>query len=94
LIRVYTTGNVAGFVNIDDQYGAPVYAGTLTPTTAVGLNAAGAVNTATDTIPSSTHVLNLAAAFPSANYNVTSDFSNAGAGSYSMSFVMEYALSN
>jgi len=91
IIRVYTTGTVAGFVNTVDLYGAPVYTGTLNPTTQVGLNSVGAVQVELTTIASSTHALNLSA-FPSPTYSVNSDFSNAGAGNYSMVYVVEYAL--
>lgn len=91
LIRVYTTGSIAGFVNAADAYGAPVYAGTLNPTTALGLGSAGSVPVQTLTIGASKHTVSLAD-FPSPTYSVTSDFSNAGAGGYSMVFVVEYAL--
>lgn len=91
-IQVYTTGSVAGFVNTADSYGAPVYTGTLNPTTQIGLNTAGAVAVQTFTIGSTVHRLTLAD-FPSPTYAVTSDFSNAGAGSYSMTYVVQYALS-
>lgn len=91
IIRVYNTGSLAGFVNTADSYAAPVYAGTLNPSTALGLNSAGAVQVQTASISGSTHRLTISS-FPSPTYNVTSDFSNAGAGSYSMTFVVEYAL--
>ncbi len=91
IIRVYTTGSVAGFVNTVDLYGAPVFAGSLNPNLEVGLQAAGSVQVQTFTIPASRNTLRLSD-FASPNYSVTSDFSNAGAGSYSMNFVVEYAL--
>ncbi len=92
IIRVYTTGSVAGFVNTDDNYGLPVYTGTLNPTTALGLNAAGAVQVQTYTIPSNSNIVKLSN-FSNPTYNVTADFSNAGAGLYQMTYVVEYALS-
>lgn len=90
-IRVYTTGSVAGFVHTTDSYGAPVYAGTLNPTTEVGLNTAGSVQVQQITIASNKNRLRLSD-FPSPTYGATSDFSNAGSGSYSMTFVVEYIL--
>lgn len=90
-IRVYTTGTTAGFVNTTDLYGVPLFVGTLNPTTAIGLNATGAVYTATYAIPATTHKLNIVN-FPTPSYAVTSDFSNAGAGGYTATFVVEYVL--
>lgn len=90
-IRVYTTGSVAGFVQQADLYGAPVYAGTLNPSTAVGLLAAGSVQVQAVAIAGNKNRLRLSD-FPTPTYAVTSDFSNAGAGSYSMNFVVEYVL--
>lgn len=91
VIRVYTTGSIAGFVNTDDAYGAPVFTGTLNPNTALGLNAAGSVPVQTLSIPANKNKVRLSD-FPSPTYAVTSDFSNAGAGSYSMTYVVEYVL--
>jgi hypothetical protein len=92
VIRVYTTGSIAGFVNTADAYGVPVYAGTMSPTTPVGLLAGGSVQVqGLNSISSSKHTVTLAD-FPSPSYAVTSDFSNAGAGSYSMTYVVEYVL--
>jgi hypothetical protein len=92
IIRVYTTGSISGFVNTNDTYGVPVYAGSLNPNTEVGLNAAGSVQVQTYTIPSNDNKVTLSD-LPSPTYSVTSDFSNAGSGLYSMTFVVEYALS-
>jgi hypothetical protein len=91
IIRVYTTGSISGFVNTADSYGLPVYAGSLDPNSAVGLNAAGSVQVQTYTIPANKNKITIAD-FPSPSYNVSSDFSNAGSGLYSMTFVVEYAL--
>lgn len=91
-IRVYTTGgSTAGFVHASDGYGVPVYTGTLNPTSAVGLNAAGSVQVQTLSIPNNKNVVNLTD-FPSPTYSVSADFSNAGAGNYSMTYVVEYVL--
>lgn len=93
IIRVYTTGSVSGFVNTDDgAYGAPVYAGSLNPLTAVGLNSAGAVQVQVVTIAGNKNRLRLSD-FSSPQYNVNADFANAGSGNYSMNFVVEYVLS-
>jgi len=90
-IRVYTTGTLAGFVNTGDSFGAPVYTGTLNPTSVVGLNSAGSVQVQTLTIPTTKHKLKLSD-FPNPTYSVTSDFTDAGSGSYQMVYVVEYAL--
>lgn len=93
IIRVYTTGSVSGFVNTDDgTYGAPLYAGTLNPTSPVGLTVSNAVQVQVVNIPSNMNRIKLSD-FPTPTYAVTSDFSNAGSGTYSMTFVVEYALS-
>lgn len=91
IIRVYTTGSTAGFIQTTDLYGAPVFTGTLNPASAVGLNAAGSVQVQLFTIIASDHKIGIVD-FPSPTYAVTSDFSNAGAGNYSMTYVVEYAL--
>lgn len=90
-IRMYTTGSVAGFVHQSDNYGLPVYAGTLNPSTALGLNAVGSVQVQTLTIAGNKKRVKLSD-FPTPTYAVTSDFTNAGSGSYSMSLVLEYVL--
>ena len=90
-IRVYTTGSIAGFVNTSDTYGVPVYTGSLNPTTPVGLLAAGSVQTQTLSISSSKHTVAITD-FPTPSYNISADFSNAGAGSYAMTYVVEYVL--
>ena len=91
LIRVYTTGSTAGFLNTGDTYGTPVYAGTLNPTTQVGLTSAAAVVVQQFTIPASENKQHLTD-FPSPTYAISSDFSNAGSGNYSMALVVEYVL--
>lgn len=91
IIRVYTTGTTAGFVHTVDGYGAPVYTGSLNPSTALGLNTAGAVQVQNVAIAGNKNRLRLSD-FPTPDYAVTSDFSNAGSGSYSMTYVVEYAL--
>lgn len=91
IIRVYNTGATAGFIQTVDLYAAPVFTGALNPAVALGLNSAGAVQVAVDAIPATQHKENLTDISPT-TYAVTSDFSNAGAGAYSMVYVVEYAL--
>lgn len=92
IIRVYTIGTIQGFVNTDDgTYGAPVYAGSLNPSTQVGLTSANSVQVEAVSLANTKNKLTLVD-FPTPQYTVTSDFSNAGAGSYSMTFVVEYVL--
>lgn len=91
IIRVYTIGTIEGFVNTADQYGVPVYAGSLNPSMPVGLNSNGSVQVQTVNISNKNRLrLN---DFPTPSYEVKSDFSNAGSGDYSMNFVVEYVLS-
>lgn len=93
IIRVYNTGSIAGFINSAENYSTPVFAGTLNPTNEIGLTAQNSVQVQLHTIPTSQHKIKLAADFPSASYAITSDFSNAGVGAYTMVLVIEYALS-
>jgi hypothetical protein len=91
VIRVYTTGVIAGFVNTADSYGAPLFAGNLNPSTEVGLNIAGAVQTQVISIANNKNRLRMSD-FPSPTYGITSNFDNAGAGNYSATVVVEYVL--
>lgn len=91
IIRMYTTGSTPGFVNTTDSYGLPVYSGPMNSTTPLGLNVAGSVIVEQVTISASKHRLKNTD-FTNTSYPVTVDFSNGGAGSYQMVFVMEYAL--
>ena len=93
IIRVYTTGTIPGFVNTTDtpNYGVPVYASGLNPTTPLILNSPGTAVQQLTGISVNKHVV-LLSDFPTPTYNITADFSNAGSGSYSMTFVVEYAL--
>lgn len=92
IIRAYNSGSVAGFVHQVDNYGAPVYITGLNPSVALGLGSANSVQTQTYTIPSNVNRVRLTH-FPSPTYAVSSDFSNAGDGAFSMTLVLEYALS-
>lgn len=87
VIRVYTTGKPGAGMWNPDGYGQPLLANGLT----TGLNVAGAVTVATYTIPNSKHRLTLSD-FSVTAYNIASDFTDAGAGSYSTTVVLEYAL--
>jgi hypothetical protein len=92
-IRVYTTGTVAGFVNTSEtpNYGVPVFASGLNPTIALTLGKPGVAVQQLTNIPATKHNLKLSD-FPNPTYNVTSDFRDAGSGTYKMTFVIEYAL--
>ncbi|MGZ3722725.1 MAG: hypothetical protein ACXVA9_07345 [Bdellovibrionales bacterium] len=94
IIRVYTTGAPgAGFYNITDGYGMPI---TATPkggtAMTVGLGAANSVVIQSLTIPNNQNVLRLADFSPAPEFEIKSDFSNAGAGTYSATIVVEYGL--
>jgi hypothetical protein len=96
IIRIYTQALVAwpgvdGFVNTSDGYGVPVTAGKTTANLPVGLTAANSANVQTYAIPNNDNRLTLSD-FPTPTYKLASDFSNAGAGSYSMTVVIELAL--
>jgi hypothetical protein len=92
VLRVYTTGTLAGFVNTTDPspYGVNVFTSGLNPTIPVVLGEPGVV-TETFTILPTTHQV-IFANFPNHQFNVTADFSNAGEGTYQMTYVFEYAL--
>lgn len=93
ILRVYNTGALAGFINTSDspQYGAPVYTTGDNPVTALGLGSPGVEIEQLTGMVSSKHKVNLSD-FSTTTFNVTSDFSNSGTGSYSMTYVVEYAL--
>jgi len=91
LIRMYTTGTAAaGLYNSVDNYGAPITAGQTT-LGSVGLGAANADILQSISLSSDKHVVHLSD-FVSPRYDVQVDFTNAGAGSYSTTLVVEYAL--
>lgn len=87
IIRLYTTGTSAGFIHSTDGYSVPVLSGG----NEIGLGAANAVIVQQVTIASNKNRLRLSD-FPAPTYPVKADMSNAGAGSYSMTLVMEYVL--
>jgi hypothetical protein len=91
IIRAYTTGTAgAGLWNTTDAFGAPITMGNSTLAT-VGLNVAGALALQQLPIPSTKHTVNLAD-FPNPKYDVKVNFTNAGAGAYSTTLVIEYVL--
>lgn len=93
ILRVYTTGATAGFINTSDSpvYGNPVYTTGDNPTTALPLNTPGISLDTISGMPVSKHKVNLSDFTPT-TFSVTSDFVNGGSGLYSMVYVVEYAL--
>ena len=93
LLDVYTMGSQAGFINTSDPnpYGVPVYTSSENPGVQAPLNSPGVDIETVSGMPTNKHKVNLSD-FPTVLFNVSSDFSNAGSGSYQMTFVVEYAL--
>lgn len=92
ILRVYTTGTAGpGLYNAADSWGAPITS-TLTAPLSVGLDAANAAVMQTYTIPGSKRTLRLVDFSPSPTYGIHVDFTDAGAGTYSTTLVVEYAL--
>lgn len=95
LIRIYSKGTSgAGLYNEADQYGIPVKvvasgSGTFT----VPLSQVNAVVVHTYPIPKNAKDLDFKDLGNLVNYQFTSDFTNAGAGSFTTTIVIEYALS-
>ena len=103
-IRVYTSGSYPGLYNSVDAYSAPITAGqrpSAAPYTVTGVVGSGASNalvleylnngTSSTTIPTTQHVINLNH-FPIPKFEINSDFTEAGAGTYMASLVLEYVL--
>ena len=94
VIRIYTlkTSNSTGpgMYNISAASSAPIKAGQIHLAT-VGLNPSGATIIQSIRIPSTTHVLRVTD-FPNPIYNIQVDFSNAVAGTYSATLIVEYML--
>lgn len=88
-LRIYTTSAGAGLYNSEDGYGVPMYANS----GEVGHTSNNALLMQTINIPHNKNVLSLSDFNPSPLFNITVDFSNAGAGSYSTTLVVEYGLS-
>lgn len=93
VLRVYTTGTAGpGFWNTTSGYGAPLIAGAVT-SGITGLGTANSVVVQTYVIPASKYVVHTNDFSPAPKIVITGDFSNAGAGSYSTTVVVEYGLS-
>ncbi|MBI2712721.1 MAG: hypothetical protein HYX41_07710 [Bdellovibrio sp.] len=91
ILRMYTTGTAGpGLWNEVDQFGAPLFVGN--STRPVGLGAANAVVVQTLSIPKNKHTVKLSDFTPAPRFGVKSDFSDAGAGSYTTTLVLEYGL--
>jgi hypothetical protein len=93
ILRVYTTGATAGFVNTSasPQYGNNVFTTGENPATALPLSSPGVAIQTLSGMASSKHTVKLSDFSPT-TFSVTSDFANGGDGLYSMSYVVEYAL--
>lgn len=94
VIRMYTTGTAgSGLYNAADGYGMPILAklGSMTALT-VGLETANAAIMQSYTIPNSQNVFRLNDLQPAPVYAMSSDFTEAGAGDYSTTLVIEYGL--
>ncbi len=92
IFRVYTTGTAgSGLYNADEGYGLPMTSGLTTPLS-IGLGSGAAAVMQTISIPTSKHVVRLADFTPSPSYNIKVDFTDAGAGTFATTLVIEYAL--
>jgi len=92
ILRMYTTGVAgAGLYNAADAWGAPMTASLTTPQS-VGLDVAGAAVMQTYSIGANMRILKLKDLPTAPNYNIRFDFTDAGAGDYSTTIVIEYAL--
>jgi hypothetical protein len=90
-IRTYTIGTPkAGIYNSKDDFGAPLTAGQ-TSLSSVGLNSTGSLTLQSITIPSNKSIITNAD-FPNSKYRYKADFTEAGAGTYSTTIVVEYVL--
>ena len=92
-IRFYTTGGGTGLWNSGDSYGSPL---TVTKSgsssQSIGLTSSNSAIVSTYTIPSNKNVVKLSDFTGVQSYNIQSDFSNAGSGTYSTTLVVEYIL--
>ena len=87
-IRVYTQGAIPGFVNLtDNTYGVPL----LAEGNEVGLGVLNSVDLTTFNIPNNMNVLRLTN-LSKTDFEIQSDFTNAGMGNYEVTLVVEYIL--
>jgi hypothetical protein len=94
VIRIYTTGTPKSGMWNADGYGMPITASLGNGKTVdVGLDQAGAAVVQTVTIPSGKNVFRLSDFNVTPLYKIFSDFTEAGAGTYSTTLVVEYGLS-
>lgn len=92
ILRVYTSGvDGAGFYNTEDGYGVPLLATGVNPEAEVGLGAENSYIVQQITIPTNKNTIRLSD-FSQTLINVNGDFSNAGAGTYSTTINVEFAL--
>ncbi len=93
-IQMYTTGVAgAGLWNAVGGYGMPIYTNlTGSPRLTIGLNQANAAVVQQITIPTPRNVLRLSDFTVTPSYEMRADMTEAGAGSYSTTLVVEYGL--
>lgn len=94
VIRMYTTGVAgAGLYNDAGKYGMPLTAKLGTnAASAIGLEVANATVVYSYAIPAGQHAVVQANLSPAPTFQMSSDFTNAGAGSYSTTLIIEYGL--
>lgn len=94
VIRVYTTGQAGGgLYNSDAGYGIPITSSAATGgDVEVGFEMQNAAVIQAHAIPNNKHVLKLSDFSPAPVFQIKSDFTEAGAGSFSTTLVIEYGL--
>jgi hypothetical protein len=92
-IRIYTTGTTAGFFNAVDNYAQPVSVTYNASTSVLGL-IGSPIYLQTITIPNNRNTVKLTdfTAIRPQVYDISSDFSDAGVGNFSVSIVVEFVL--
>jgi hypothetical protein len=93
LFRIYTTSKPgAGFWNDEDAYGVPLLASGPLGEAEVGLNQIGAHSVQQITIANNKNTISLADFSPAPAFTIQGDFYNAGAGTYTTTINVEFAL--
>lgn len=90
--RIYTTGVAgSGFWNATDGYGMPI---TVTGPTSgsPGLGVSGAIEVQSIALAADKNVVRLTDFTPAPKYTVSANFTNAGAGTYATTMVVEFVL--